>query len=435
MKCPKCGTENNDSSKFCYECGTEIVSEQFLCPKCGTRVCKHEKFCTNCGNKFSWVDVDYDTIPIPLTSNGRKASQSPKKKAPSNHKFNIFHHLICGLLIGAFLLVFIGCFGALSAVRVSASGSVSSYTLKLYASANISSLSYYFRDIFESLSVAPPKGQVPFSYAFPKTLLVIDLITYYLLFAYVIFALTFVITNVVLSYIKGSKINKIVPLVGLILIVARVCVVNSMYTIYLTQYIRQVLGWGSVLILIGCLLLFCVFVLDPYKQAFEEKASPRKYLQCSLITLTKIFIFVLIILIFKHIVVIEEQVSYSETLKLKSSGYNVLVMCAQMVDSFADSEVHLATEAVGNYLIWVSAILMGVNAIFIKKSSLIDIIFHSVGVLISIIGFILFFSGLNSFIDTDVKIGPTAGTVFIFILSGLSIAALIVSRILRGNEE
>ena len=68
MKCPKCGCENPEEANFCCECGTKIESKKFLCPKCRALVKEGTKHCTNCGNSLNWVNVDYDTIPIPVQS-------------------------------------------------------------------------------------------------------------------------------------------------------------------------------------------------------------------------------------------------------------------------------------------------------------------------------------------------------------------------------
>ncbi len=47
--CPKCGTVNSGSQKFCGECGTKLVKK---CPLCGTENELTQKFCGECGTKL-----------------------------------------------------------------------------------------------------------------------------------------------------------------------------------------------------------------------------------------------------------------------------------------------------------------------------------------------------------------------------------------------
>ena len=49
--CPKCGTQNPATMKFCGNCGAR-TEEGTDCPKCKTFVAKGTKFCPNCGNNM-----------------------------------------------------------------------------------------------------------------------------------------------------------------------------------------------------------------------------------------------------------------------------------------------------------------------------------------------------------------------------------------------
>lgn len=50
--CPKCGTPNPMTNKFCSECGGKLVAATKPCPKCGEPVQEGAKFCPNCGEKI-----------------------------------------------------------------------------------------------------------------------------------------------------------------------------------------------------------------------------------------------------------------------------------------------------------------------------------------------------------------------------------------------
>ena len=50
-KCPYCGAQNADDSRFCTECGKEIPQGN-VCPHCGASVNEGDAFCQNCGRKI-----------------------------------------------------------------------------------------------------------------------------------------------------------------------------------------------------------------------------------------------------------------------------------------------------------------------------------------------------------------------------------------------
>lgn len=49
VACPKCGTLNPTTNKFCASCGAKISVTFVPCPKCGEKVAEGAKFCPNCG--------------------------------------------------------------------------------------------------------------------------------------------------------------------------------------------------------------------------------------------------------------------------------------------------------------------------------------------------------------------------------------------------
>lgn len=64
VRCPKCGTLNAESAKFCGNCGQTLIPEPepqpqqaaapatVACPKCGTENPTGAKFCSNCGTQL-----------------------------------------------------------------------------------------------------------------------------------------------------------------------------------------------------------------------------------------------------------------------------------------------------------------------------------------------------------------------------------------------
>lgn len=49
-KCPRCGKNVTEESKFCMACGFSM--KVFMCPRCGTRREKESMFCSECGEKL-----------------------------------------------------------------------------------------------------------------------------------------------------------------------------------------------------------------------------------------------------------------------------------------------------------------------------------------------------------------------------------------------
>ena len=53
VACPKCGTPNPGTGKFCSECGAKLVVATKPCPKCGEPVQEGAKFCPSCGAQLT----------------------------------------------------------------------------------------------------------------------------------------------------------------------------------------------------------------------------------------------------------------------------------------------------------------------------------------------------------------------------------------------
>ncbi len=50
VKCPNCGQEVAEGSKFCNNCGTKL-EEEYICKNCGKKLDAGSKFCSNCGTR------------------------------------------------------------------------------------------------------------------------------------------------------------------------------------------------------------------------------------------------------------------------------------------------------------------------------------------------------------------------------------------------
>jgi len=51
LACPRCGTQNYMSQRFCAGCGAPLA---ISCPYCGAYMSSSSGFCTNCGAQVGW---------------------------------------------------------------------------------------------------------------------------------------------------------------------------------------------------------------------------------------------------------------------------------------------------------------------------------------------------------------------------------------------
>ncbi len=52
VACPKCGTQNPSTGKFCSSCGAKLGAATVACPKCKAEVQETSKFCPECGGQI-----------------------------------------------------------------------------------------------------------------------------------------------------------------------------------------------------------------------------------------------------------------------------------------------------------------------------------------------------------------------------------------------
>ncbi|MDG7000225.1 MAG: zinc ribbon domain-containing protein [Nitrososphaerota archaeon] len=62
VKCPNCGNENKESSRYCEDCGKKLSVEVPKCPHCDAAI-GDARFCPSCGREINSglreVQVDY----------------------------------------------------------------------------------------------------------------------------------------------------------------------------------------------------------------------------------------------------------------------------------------------------------------------------------------------------------------------------------------
>lgn len=68
IKCSKCGSENQDSSKFCCNCGEKIGR---FCESCGANVQANAKFCPDCGTRISETPNSGAPVSIELSTESK----------------------------------------------------------------------------------------------------------------------------------------------------------------------------------------------------------------------------------------------------------------------------------------------------------------------------------------------------------------------------
>jgi len=72
IRCPDCGTDNRDGSRFCGNCGREFSEmPDVICPKCGTPNAAQNVLCSTC------------LSPLKPPSKGAPSEEAPSQEAPS----------------------------------------------------------------------------------------------------------------------------------------------------------------------------------------------------------------------------------------------------------------------------------------------------------------------------------------------------------------
>jgi class 3 adenylate cyclase/tetratricopeptide (TPR) repeat protein len=72
LHCPSCGSENEDSARFCGDCGSPLA---FTCPNCGAAASAAKRFCQQCGSPLgAAVAAAESQVPAPPPAERRLLS-------------------------------------------------------------------------------------------------------------------------------------------------------------------------------------------------------------------------------------------------------------------------------------------------------------------------------------------------------------------------
>jgi hypothetical protein len=425
MKCPKCGYENRDDAHFCSECGADLSSEKFSCPKCGATVYKGNKHCSSCGKELSWVDVDYDSIPIPIKQLYKKPSQ---KQNQAKHSGGLLRYVLSGLLLVGVLLLFIGCFGDY------AKGSVTSLSIGNYKESS-SALTYYFKTVYSNIQDIQKTDQYGYVYSFELFLMVLDVIVYYSMFIIIATFAVLSTVNLIRALMNKDEINYVFLNSMIFTAILHIMVVQlvNFTAVYMAGegYIKIALGWGSLLLLIGSILIFGCIMAERIVKPIINKGNSQEITGNSLTVFADILSFVLLLLTFGFIFVVKDTTNLIKMPLNPSFTLRYLLSLYNGNANYAYEEAYGLSVA-GFFILLISTILyLGNFTINIKNYSLVKVILAGVffaGILVG--EFVLLSATSKSF---NAEVGLNAGGAFIIICGLLSLGSAVAGYALKRN--
>ena len=428
MKCPKCGFNNIENAHFCCECGADLSSEKYLCPNCRKQVSKDSKHCINCGKELNWVNVDYNSIPIPISHSSEKKVKtlSPNSKI-SKSEPRFLRYLLPSILFVAMILLLVGCFGALIKGYVD-------YDSQSYRDF-VSAPSYYFDDIFNSIKTLKESDPYGYYYNFELFLMVVDLIVYYSL---IILAFTFITLSSInlIKYMlkKDDNINTsfltvlILPAILHIMFVKlRFCV--AAYTVDYTA-IKLSFGWGTSLVLVATIIILAFII---FNRIFGDiqKRKPAKIVGTSLSTFGDLLSFILLMIVFGCLFTVRdgtERASFNATYTIR-----YLLLYNPTTKDYITMQLALNRSTVAFVLLFAFVNRFLVNFIInINNSSLVKLILGAVGAIGIIVSEFILLSASKLAFSYTVSLG--VGGVFIILISLFVIALHTSAFVLKKKE-
>jgi DNA-binding XRE family transcriptional regulator len=218
--CPKCGTVNDEESKFCKNCGRKL-SRANECPKCGAPIKATDKFCPCCGKQLTKID----------------SHTSSREK--------IYNYVFLSLVLITTILMLIGVFGATYKVY---SNIYSTYPEFKTIDENFG-LKYMFYSGFVYLSQMQPINGYTLYSDWLTMLHIVHVAIYAITIIITIIASILTIIGAASSLIAGKEFNSVYLKIAMACIFAHLIFTCTLPDMFLNNILYGFhiikLGWGT----------------------------------------------------------------------------------------------------------------------------------------------------------------------------------------------
>ena len=442
MKCPKCGYENPDDSLFCEECGEKLDTQKFLCPSCKNEVRKGVKHCKTCGYELTWVDADYDHIPIPVKGQLNEIKKVKKVEKPvikeeesveatnneseSKQKLakDVLYYVSTGILIIGIILSIIGCFGSFM------SASVKYGTLT--QSADSYPIPYLFKDMFKNFE-SLKSDEKPFLHLCYLLLGVFTVTSYIeMLLMFVFFSIFAIRCQVKKANNKELSNNFVIGLI----IAPLLFLMNAEYTFMVesrtsSTVVATNFGWGTILLIVGLFINIFAFYLNSLK--VKEKNNTENILSHLLSYVSVALIVVVALLFTSKLIGVKESGSNTD-----ATGYYRLVIDLTNVMGGAEASSGLGGAIFGMVFtliaipMWALSIPLLIG--YKKKGAVVTVI---ITVIISFIAMIITLAaGSIKYNDnTKAEFSLNAYSAFFIALGIISVVLVIIQYVVQNKKK